>query len=77
MAPPTKQQHYSLTDSKRDLNVGEQGVHNTHPFPDMFDLGSHNAALGVLVPHPVLSAAVDHTTATALQHVSAKEGRRH
>lgn len=43
----------------------------------MFDLRSHNAALGVLISHPVLSAAEDHTTAAALQHVSARGDRQH
>lgn len=41
----------------------------------MFDLRSHNAALRVLISHPVLSAAVDHTAATALQHIPAGGGQ--
>lgn len=39
----------------------------------MFDLRSYNATLGVLVSHPVLSAAVDYTTANTLQHIAERE----
>lgn len=44
----------------------------THSFPDVLNLRSHHAALRVLVSHPVLSTAVDYTTATALQHITEK-----
>lgn len=42
----------------------------THPFPDMLDLRSHHVALRVLVSYPVLSAAIDDTTAGTLQHIA-------
>lgn len=48
----------------------------THPLPDVFDLSSYNAALGVLVSHPVLSAAVDDTTARTLQNIAGWEKQR-
>ena len=40
----------------------------------MLDLRPHHTALRVLVSYPVLSAAVDHTTASTLQHIT-EEGR--
>ena len=49
---------------------------STHPLPDMLDLRSHHAALRVLVAHPVLSAAVDYTTASTLQHIAEREVER-
>ena len=55
--------------------VREEGW-RTHPLPDVLDLRSHHAALRVLVPHPVLSATVDYTTASTLQHVAEREAER-
>lgn len=45
----------------------------TYPLPHMFDLRPHNATLRVLVSHPVLSAAVDHTAVDTLQHKAEKK----
>ncbi len=39
----------------------------------MLDFRSHHTALRVLVSHPVLSAAVDYTTASTLQHIAERE----
>lgn len=61
----------------RSQNPGGREDGSTHPFPDVLDLRSHHAALRVLVSHPVLSAAVDHATAGALQHIAERgEGQR-